>query len=124
MPNVVVFETNSEILAEIGDCLAGNELLEQVELQLVFPSTPIEAVLARTRPLLVITSWRDIGCRVVTAVQAIDPRPAVWVMSNYPSERVVAEAPARVDHILDKYDTLGGDFAGKVRLFLETGRLE
>lgn len=125
MADLVVFETNPEILAEIGELLSQDGLLERAELHLVLPGTPIENVLARTRPKLVVTSWRNIGRRVVEAAHALDPRPAVWVMSNYPPEGIRDETPLPVDNILVKFSALHRDFPRAVQAFLEgAGRPE
>lgn len=125
MAEFVVLETNAEILAEIGECLASGGVGDRGEFHLVLSGkTPIEEVLCRTRPRLVITSWRWIGPRVVAAVQALDPRPTVWVITNYDFPVVRAQSPARVDRILDKFNVFSGVFPDEVRSFLETGRSE
>lgn len=121
MPDILVFETSPEILEEIRECLAEGDLLARADLHLVLRTTPLEEIIAASGARLVVASWEGIGLAVATAVYVLNPRPALWVVTGYPPERVTGEAPARPDRILDKFDVVGHSrLAGEIRKFLES----
>lgn len=102
--DVVIFETDSDTLIEASTLLGTAELAKRCEFHLVLKGTPVEEIIRRTQPRLVITSWRDIGPRVLAAVQELNPKPVVWVMSNYDLRDVQREARYPVEQIFDKYE--------------------
>lgn len=105
--DVVIFETSPDILAVVGELLVSAGLLERCELHLVLQGTDVAAVLQRAKPKLAITSWRDIGPRVLAAAQELNPKPVAWVMSQYDPADVRREALHPVEQIFNKYELIG-----------------